>query len=555
MLLTLDDAECLDSGAAGAKAAWLARGRQMGLPVLPGVVVPTHVSQPAMRQAADILGSRGSGAARLSISTIRLADELVESIGEATQRFDPPLVVRSSSVLETSGAWSGAFTSYLEIRDEEIGTAVKGCWASAFTVHALERFEAAQIEPGSVPMGVLIQPGLEADFGGTARAAGTDVLVAAVAGSPAPLVQGWDPGSHARVSATGVVVGSHAVELLEEGAIKRVAEMLRRAYELTGANTCEWGMKDGEIVVFQLGRSPSVEHGDRSVPDGLTTGTSAQVSRAVRRAPGPMGEALVLPWAIADPSILDHPLTSSNVSPGEALRIAGQLAASLTAEVWRRSKAIAVPSARDVLKALRSSEPSGPLGAIESLRPPDIERGLAILSLLERVREGLVEAGVVSSADLAWHIEPTLATEILTGQRTMPPQSRIGFDRWEPFDAAVVLSQGRSAHGASAAPGIGSGRLCFIADAHDTSHFRPRDVVVGTHPLPNLAALLWDASALVTTGGNPAAHLFESARALAIPAVCAVHLDEALGSSLADLGETMAVAVDGSNGTVAVMPW
>jgi phosphoenolpyruvate synthase/pyruvate phosphate dikinase len=157
--------------------------------------------------------------------------------------------------------------------------------------------------------------------------------------------------------------------------------------------------------------------------------------------------------------------------------------------------------------------------------------------------------------DLAWHIEPDAVDKILRSDETPKLRDRIGFDRWEPFDAAVVLSQGTVVPGQPAAPGIAVGRLTFVSDPHDVPGFRSRDVVVGTHPLPNLAALLWDASALVTTGGGPAAHLFESARALGIPAVCGVHLDEALASAPANLDTAFSIAVDGTSGRVAVMPW
>jgi phosphoenolpyruvate-protein kinase (PTS system EI component) len=48
---------------------------------------------------------------------------------------------------------------------------------------------------------------------------------------------------------------------------------------------------------------------------------------------------------------------------------------------------------------------------------------------------------------------------------------------------------------------------------------------------------------LVTETGSPAAHLFESARALGIPAVCGVELTDA----------NQIVAVDGNTGVVATL--
>jgi phosphoenolpyruvate-protein kinase (PTS system EI component) len=68
-------------------------------------------------------------------------------------------------------------------------------------------------------------------------------------------------------------------------------------------------------------------------------------------------------------------------------------------------------------------------------------------------------------------------------------------------------------------------------------------VIVASQPIPNLAPLLWDAAGLVTESGSPAAHLFESARALRIPAVCGVSLPP---------GEQI-VAVDGHDGIVSTM--
>ncbi len=80
-------------------------------------------------------------------------------------------------------------------------------------------------------------------------------------------------------------------------------------------------------------------------------------------------------------------------------------------------------------------------------------------------------------------------------------------------------------------------------------------MVVGIRPTPHLAPLLWDASALITTGGGPAAHLFESARAINIPAVCAIHLDQALGTSLRRANHHKSLAVDGEIGWVAITDW
>ncbi len=554
MILDLDDDRALDPGRAGAKAAWLARGRRAGLPVLPGRVVPASASRPAMELAVEVMAQRGSGGARLRISQEPLDTELERELLAAVDGLGDLLVVRSSSLLEAGGEWSGAFTSYLDIRPVETPVAVRGCWASAFTVHTLERYEAAGIEPGSAPMAVLIQPFLDAQFGGVARYADDEITVIGVAGSPAPLVQGWDPGAHARVIGD-VVRGDPAVALMGENLILAVAAALRKAHETIGATSCEWAAVDGEVTLLQLMETPDRLRPVVELPAALASASAAALARLVRRYPGPLGEALVLPWAVAEPERFLAPAEPADVDPLDALIEATELARGLVAEIWYGPKPETSARARDSLPELRSDDPGSALDTIAALRAPDPERAQEILALLARVRHGLVEARAVSRPEIAWHIAPDEALAILRAGRAPSLRARIGFDRWEPFDAGVVVAHGAMAVGSPAAPGLAAGRMCFVDDPADAEHFRPRDVVVGTRPLPKLAALLWDASAVVTTGGGPAAHLFESARALAIPAVAAIHLDDILGGDPATMSGKVSLAVDGVEGRVWAHEW
>jgi hypothetical protein len=403
-------------------------------------------------------------------------------------------------------------------------------------------------------MAVLVQPALSTDFGGTARIVDDDVMVVGVAGSPAPLVQGWDPGAHVRVDRDGRCSGEDGIALLGRDLPHTVATLLRSAHDKLGVTTCEWGSIAGDVTLFQVMRTPQTASVAVDLPPEFTSAVASQVARAARRAPGGLGEALVLPWSVA---MSIHPVgvEPAGIDALDALATAEQVSAKLTADVWTKPKPVATSEAQRVLKALRSSEPADALAQIAALRHPDPEDARRVLSLLLAVREALVQRGAASDPEIAWHLDPENVRRILQSPEHPALRDRIGFDRWEPFDAGVILSQGITARGTSAAPGVAAGRLCFIADVRDTRHFRSRDVVVATHPLPNHAALLWDAAALVTTGGGPAAHLFESARALAIPAVCGIHLDEALGGSLESLDRTLSIAVDGTNGRVAVTSW
>ena len=555
MLIDLNDEIAEHPGLTGAKASWLARGLRAGLPVLPGFVVPAEVSQAAMRRGVNMMGKRGPGGALLTLSTERMAEAVEREIVAAAESLGDPLVVRSSSILEAGGEWSGAFTSYLDIHPEEAPKAVRGCWASSFTVHTLERYEAAEIEPGSVPMAVLIQRALDPDFGGVAKLVGDEVTVTGVAGSPAPLVQGWDPGAHGKVTKDGVVKGDSAIALMGEELLVEVATILRQAFEAIGANSCEWASADGDVIMLQLMSFEERASVAVEVPPIFSDPSIVDLARLVRRFPGPLGEELVLPWAVAAPSYFLRTVTPLDLDPLEALLEAQQQSRALVAAAWQTTKSTSTDQAADMLRNLRGEDTERALLAFAALRVPDHEKAETVMQLLETARRGLVRAGAVASPELAWHLTMREAISILRTGRADKMRSRIGFDRWEPFDAAAVIAQGEKADGVAAAPGTAVGRMCFVSDPFDVPHFRPRDVVVGTHPLPNLAALLFDASALITTGGGPAAHLFESARALAIPAVTGVDLEGLLGANPAHLDREISIAVDGQQGKIWTTDW
>jgi len=154
----------------------------------------------------------------------------------------------------------------------------------------------------------------------------------------------------------------------------------------------------------------------------------------------------------------------------------------------------------------------------------------------------MVERGVVADEQAAWHLGIDEIEAALEGAGT-PIAPRLGIGRWEPLVASVVLSATSPVRGTPASPGIGAGLRSEVADLHQR-HPGRRRVVTSTRPVPNLASLIWDAAGLVTASGSPAAHLFEAARALRVPAVCGV-----------DLGVTgqQVVAVDGTAGVVGIL--
>ncbi|MGH8949477.1 MAG: PEP-utilizing enzyme, partial [Acidimicrobiia bacterium] len=186
----------------------------------------------------------------------------------------------------------------------------------------------------------------------------------------------------------------------------------------------------------------------------------------------------------------------------------------LVAEVWALPVETALEAARSCMTTLLGPDPLPALEVVGNLRTPNPERAASLWALAQRLERD-------------------------------DPAPRRGFGRWEPFVASVVLNAGTRQQGIGAGPGVGAGVSTgkYPPDGLDTN-YRPRAVIVASRPIPNLAPLLWDAAGLVTESGSPAAHLFESARALRVPAVCGVSLPP---------GEQI-VAIDGHDGIVSTLP-
>jgi hypothetical protein len=557
VILDLDDDRCLDPATSGAKGAWLARGRRVGLPVEAGFVVTAEASRTHLALGRAALERRGSGGARLEVAALALAPAMLATARECAARLGSPLIVRSSSVLEGSGAWSGVFTTYPDVGHDDLEAAIRGCWAATFSVAALQRHEAAGITPGSVPMAVVVQAYVDAGAGGVAWVEGARVAVVGVHGSPAPLVQGWEPGVRASIDRAGRIYGGEALRVLGAPNLRRVAALVRVAADQASATSVEWGRRDdGAVVLFQLLRraTPAVE--TIRVPTALRSNLARRLDRLVRRFPGPMGEALVLPWAIGDPdALLDVRPEEAPTDAASALRAAESESASLAADVWGAASPEAQAMAARVLAALRTERPGRALSRIARLAPPDPDAARSVIALVARARRGVAEAGAVEAPELGWHVDPAAAASVLTGAAPASRRTRIGFDRWEPFSAAVVMGTGRRSMGVAASPGIGVGRVRAVTDAASAARVRSRDVVLASHPIALLGPLLWDAAAVVTVGGGPGAHLFESARALGIPAVSGINLDEVLGGRWEDADAGLVAVVDGDRGTVTLAPW
>ena len=610
-VVALDDPAALNVAVAGAKAAGLARARRAGLATPDGFVVTAAASLPVLRHAAGALGERGSGAARLAVLRRELDDALTAEIATAAERLTEPLIARSSSALEGEGMWAGAFASLPELRRDEVPKALRSVWAATLTLDALERFEAADIEPGSVGMGVLVQPEVAPDCGGAAMVDDIGAVdISAVKGSPRDLLAGWVPGARAVVAPDGSISGQEALELIGAERLGEVAALAREASDKLGCNLVEWAVADGAALLLQVQRTPArAAAADGLVlPAALGHPDARRLARLVMRYPGALGEELVLGWAAAPGPVLDRagggasdsslgpagaPVAvggaSGEIAPAPASGVPASrsggtgttprpgglddggagarpvgggsggllartrlLASDLTAQAWGRPAEEAVALARSVLRRLRGDRPNESIEALGGLAAPDPDAAGELLDIVERLGEAL------GAPHRVWYHTVDELAQILSGA-TPVGRDRVGRDRWEPFLAGVAALGGEARSGIGASGGVGAGRLVWVQSPTSVGHVRPRDVIVVQYPLPNFAPLLWDAAGLVALGGAPSAHLLEVARALTVPAVVGCPLEDLLaapvGSSAADAASERCLlgTVDGDEGRVAVL--
>lgn len=557
-VLTLSDRSSADPAVAGGKAARLAHARAAGLPVLPGIVVPASAGASALRDGMGRLGFEGVHGARLAVMSADVSG--LADLPRAVAELGDSLVVRSSSPVEATGTWSGAFTSYVDVRPDDVLTAVRGVWASALDEDALGRLEGEGQGRQPPPMAVLIQPEVRPEFSGTAEVAEDgNVLVVAVAGSPAALLAGWEPGATARVGPEGTVGDGAAVDLAGAAVLRRVAELARTVRAELGDTLVEWATVDGQIVLLQsktgarpsAGAAPASSHTPPDPPGDLPHAAKTVAHHVVRYA-GATGERLVLPWLLAGTAAPPAPATGGAVSDRaavqaweEATRLAGRLTADARPDADDPGR-----DAEEMLGALRGPDAADALRLLASLPAPDACAAARVLDLLARVADHLVASGAIARERDLWALQPHDVFRLLAegGVRDVAGAARRAALRWEPFVHTAVMTHGERVTGQPVSPGSGAGPVVFVPGRPERTDLPPRAVIVAPRPLPHLAPLLWGASALVTFGGSAAAHLVEVARSLTVPAVVGCP-GEGL---LADRSGEALAAVDGDRGVVAV---
>lgn len=268
-MLELTDVRAADAAVAGAKAANLARAASAGLPVLPGIVLTTGgaPAPEALRAAWDRLSEQGRRA----------------------------LVVRSSSTVEDAGesSMAGQFRSVLGVQTwEAFRKAVEEVRASAV------RRSAPDAPPA--PMGVLVQPELDAASGGVlfgVEPVSGDphrLMVEAVHGGPNDLVSGRVTAARYVVSRHGHVLEVAEIRLLTHRQLRRLARLARAAERVFGGpQDVEWAFdRAGKLWLLQSRPVTATGHG---APHGTPLLGPGPVSETFPRPLRPLEQELWLP--------------------------------------------------------------------------------------------------------------------------------------------------------------------------------------------------------------------------------------------------------------------
>ncbi len=539
--IALTDPAAREPDVVGYKAALLAEAGAIGLPTLPGDALPLEASAPAIAAGHAAFARSGPSAAYLAASAIEPEPAWIEVMGGVASST----VVRSTTALDADGRWSGAFASYLDVGASDLATAVKGCWASAFSRDALERYEASGVDAADVRIGVLVQPWIAFDLGGTARTLPDGrVTMTFAPGGPRDVVTGRAP------DATTVVVEDEAAATSSvddpiAGIASEVAAVARAAEDATGIGLIEWGVLEGAVTLLQIGPAPAGDETQMAPAPRRSAPVPAEVVRIAAILPwypGALGAELVVTWALG----LREPLwpnAADVADPGAALDVVRDLAARLTEQVWGPASSDHTGGATATMRLLREGSYGDAAEALRSVHPPAEDESTRVIALIRGLGLALVSRGVLPAPDLVWHLTPAELADALGGH---PPVLRRGADRWEPLVADVALSRGAVVRGTAAADGTGAGRLHRVDRLRSIGRPGPRAVLLAPLPLPQLAPLLWHAAGLVTSGGSEGAHLLEVARSLGVPTVIKVG-DASFGP------DGTVVAVDGTTGEVATL--
>jgi hypothetical protein len=499
----------------GVKAAHLAVARRRGYPVLPGLIVPIDSGAPSIDAGTLAIADHGPAAGRRAAMATEIGPELRSDL-ERVCHLGARLVVRSSTLLDDDGQWSGAFASYADVRPDDVETAVRGCWASVFSPDALARLEHVSRTPAEVGMAVLIQPELAPTVSGLARVSGEAVEVSLIEGAPGALLAGQARGERVVVRSDAPLPRPSSELPISARMLRELAETsLRLAAEPDG-DRFEWAVADGTLWILQVGRAGRRREEEATDVSTAYRGVAyARLARMIIGREGPLGDRLLVPWAAAAHEASTAATLEVMVGFSDAERLADELNHEL---------ASAVGDDVDVIARRLASGDSRLAERVAAVRVD----GYRVSSLLEataQVADRLTADGRLSHPSELWDQTPAWVHSALRGERTKRPSARPLGSRWSEAIWGTAVANGERLTAVPASPGRAPGTVTWRDKPDDVSSLARGSVLVIREPLPNFAPLLWKASGLIAGTGSSAAHLFEVARSIHVPAVIVPGLD------------------------------
>lgn len=252
-LIGFDDPACRDPELVGSKAASLAGLAATGFDVPEAFVLTTYAFEDAV---ADV--DRLSPTA---LETLPLPSPVEQALLRARRRLDGAvLAVRSSGVSEdlAGSSFAGQYETVLGVRSpEELGDAVRRCWASALSDRVTAYRREHDVD-APIAMAVLIQRQVEAEAAGVAFTADPVsgdrgvTVVNAVLGLADRLVSGEVTPEEWRVHTDGSERTYATEPVLQRGQAEAVATTAREIAARAGTpQDVEWALEDGRLWVLQ----------------------------------------------------------------------------------------------------------------------------------------------------------------------------------------------------------------------------------------------------------------------------------------------------------------
>lgn len=239
----------------GGKAAKLGELMQAGFTVPDGFVLPKTMLD-------EVLATIGGSPAE-ELRTVALPAHVEAAIAAVAESFDGvPVAVRSTGIAEdlADSSFAGQYDTVLDVHGvDAMVSAVRTCWASAFSARVAGYRKLNAAAPESHEMAVLIQRLVDADAAGVAFSANPvtgnrqEAVVSAVTGLGDKLVSGEATPEEWTFAADEVRGRPDTEEAIGPGVAAEVAALVRQVSRHYGDTPydIEWAVKDGQVWLLQ----------------------------------------------------------------------------------------------------------------------------------------------------------------------------------------------------------------------------------------------------------------------------------------------------------------